>query len=165
MRPIRLTLPNFLIRYKGIVLEVICFLFILLFVYAAVSKLTDVQKFTVQIGQSPLLTNIAGFTAWFIPIVEIGVALLLAWPRSRLYGLYGAFALMVMFTVYIIAILSFSEHIPCSCGGVLEKMGWTEHLIFNIVFLALAAIGILLLTPPHYQREDLAPLSEQGYSH
>ncbi|WP_418501821.1 MauE/DoxX family redox-associated membrane protein [Flagellimonas sp.] len=165
MRTIQWTLPSFFKRHRGIVVEVICFLFILLFVYAAVSKLTDVQKFTVQIGQSPLLTNIAGFTAWFIPIVEIGVSLLLAWPRSRLYGLYGAFGLMVMFTAYIIAILSFSEHIPCSCGGVLEKLGWTEHLIFNIVFIALAAIGILLLTLPHYRREDLAPLGEQGYLH
>lgn len=165
MKPILTAFPNFLRRHKGIVIEVICFLFILLFVYAAVSKLADVQKFQVQIGQSPLLTNIAGFTAWFIPIIEIVVAFLLAWPRLRLYGLYGAFALMVMFTAYIIAILSFSEHIPCSCGGVLEKLGWTEHLIFNIVFIALAAIGILLLTPPRYQREDLTPLGEQGFTH
>jgi hypothetical protein len=35
------------------------------------------------------------------------------------------------FTTYIILILNFSSFIPCSCGGILEKLGWTEHLIFN----------------------------------
>ncbi|MBC9795132.1 MauE/DoxX family redox-associated membrane protein [Sinomicrobium weinanense] len=144
MKRIISTLTHFGQRNRAIILETICFLFILLFVYAAVSKLMDVQKFTVQIGQSPLLTNIAWFTAWFIPIIEIVVALMLTWPKMRLIGLYGAFALMVMFTAYIIAILSFSENIPCSCGGVLEKLGWTEHLVFNIGFIILAAIGILL---------------------
>ncbi|MGS2741843.1 MauE/DoxX family redox-associated membrane protein [Sinomicrobium sp. M5D2P17] len=149
MKRTLLAIPRFFVRHKSVVLEIICFLFILLFVYAAVNKLMDVQKFTVQIGQSPLLTNIAGFTAWFIPIIEILVALLLAWPKTRLTGMYGAFALIVMFTAYIVAILSFSEKIPCSCGGVLEKLGWTEHLIFNIGFVLLAVIGILLLSPPH----------------
>src|SRR5690606_12191987 len=38
----------------------------------------------------------------------------------------------------------YSDFIPCSCGGVLEKMGWTEHLVFNISFIVLAFVGILL---------------------
>lgn len=49
---------------------------------------------------------------------------------------------MVMFTTYIVIILHFTAFTPCSCGGALEKMGWTEHLIFNIVFVGLALIGI-----------------------
>lgn len=126
--------------------EVIAALFIVLLVYAALSKLLDYEKFVVQIGQSPLLTHYAGFMAWFIPAVEMLIAVLLAWARLRLAGLYAAFALMVMFTAYIIVILNFSEHIPCSCGGVLEKLGWKEHLVFNIVFVLLALTGIVLLS-------------------
>ncbi len=131
-------------KAKAIALEIICFLFILLFTYAAVMKLMDVQKFTVQIGQSPLLTDFAPVVAWVIPISELLIAGMLAMTRFRLVGLYAAFSLMVMFTAYIIAILQFSEHVPCSCGGVLEKMGWTEHLIFNIGFVMLGLGGILL---------------------
>jgi uncharacterized membrane protein YphA (DoxX/SURF4 family) len=112
-------------------------------VYAAVYKLIDVQKFRVQIGQSPFLTDIAPFVAWFIPVTEILIALMLAIPRFRLMGLYASFSLMAMFTTYIVVILNFSSHIPCSCGGVLEAMGWTEHLIFNIGFTLLAAIGVI----------------------
>ena len=131
-------------KVKKIALEIICFLFFLLFTYAAVVNLIDVQKFTVQIGQSPLLTDFAGVMAWLIPISELLIASMLALTRLRMVGLYAAFCLMIMFTAYISAILLIDENIPCSCGGVLESMGWTEHLIFNIGFVLLGIGGILL---------------------
>ena len=108
------------------------------------SKLLDYQKFTVQIGQSLLLTDMAGFIAWFIPVVEIVIAILLSIKRFRLLGFYASFTLMVMFTAYSIAIRNFSAHIPCSSGGVLEKFGWREHLMFNISLVLLALVGIFL---------------------
>lgn len=126
------------------VIEIISFLFILLFVYAAMNKLLDIEKFRVQIGQSPLLTSAAPFVAWLIPVFEIVISLMLAIPKFRLLGLYSSFSLMVMFTAYIVVILNFSDHIPCSCGGLLERLGWTEHLVFNIMFVLLAAAGVLL---------------------
>jgi uncharacterized membrane protein YphA (DoxX/SURF4 family) len=132
-------------KYRNEIVLTIVTCFILLLVYAALSKLLDYQKFVVQIGQSPLLTRYASFIAWSIPTIEILIAILLAWPRFRFVGLYGAFILMVMFTAYIAAILSFSEVIPCSCGGVLEKLGWKEHLVFNVVFIMLALVGIILI--------------------
>lgn len=131
---------------KAIAIEIICFLFIMLFMYAAVSKLMDYQKFTVQIGQSPLLTGFGGSIPWLVISTEILVSILLIIPRFRLFALFGSFILMNMFTAYIVAILNFSPYVPCSCGGILEKLGWTEHLIFNFGFIALALTGIVLLT-------------------
>jgi hypothetical protein len=130
---------------RTLILEIICFLFIILFVYAAVTKLLDYEKFTVQIGQSPLLTDIAGFVGWFIPAIELAIAGMLAFSKTRLLGLYGALMLMVSFTLYILAILNFAETIPCSCGGVLASLNWWQHLIFNIAFVLLAVTGILLM--------------------
>ena len=138
---------KFYSKYKNILLEIICMLYILLFVYAAVSKFLVFDEFVIQIGQSPVLTAYAGWVAWVIPSIEILISLMLVIPRFRLPALYAAFTLMVMFTGYIFIILNFSDHIPCSCGGVLEKLGWTEHLIFNIVFVVLAFIGIMILSP------------------
>ncbi len=131
-------------NWKTIALETISFLFIILFAYAAVTKLLDYQKFAVQIGQSPLLNDFAGWIAWVIPTIEIVIAAMLATPRLRLIAMHAAFSLMVMFTTYIIVILNFSSNIPCSCGGVLEKLGWTEHLIFNVAFILLGLAGIIL---------------------
>lgn len=133
-----------LVMKRKITLEIISFLFILLFLYVSFSKLLDFQRFTVQIGQSPMLTGFGSIIPWLVIVGEIGISILLMIPRLRLVGFYAAFSLMVMFTAYIIAILNYSTYIPCSCGGILEKLGWTEHLIFNVFFIALALIAILL---------------------
>lgn len=133
-------------KYKNVLLELICLLYILLFVYAAVSKFIVFDEFKIQIGQSPVLTAYAGWVAWVVPSIEILISLMLMIPRFMLLALYAAFTLMVMFTAYIVIILNFSDFIPCSCGGVLEKLGWTEHLIFNITFVALAFIGIMIMS-------------------
>lgn len=151
--------PN--MKKKETFVEIITFLFILLFVYAAVSKLLDVEKFKVQVGQSPLLTNMAGFIVWFIPGIEILISLMLVFPRTRLIALYASFSLMVMFTAYIIAILNFSETIPCSCGGVLSSLGWKEHLIFNFGFVLLGLVGVVLQTR---QRNDVVNVNPSGKS-
>jgi hypothetical protein len=129
---------------REILLDTICALFILLFVYAGVNKLLDIETFRVQLGQSPLLTAFAGWIAWGIPTVEILIAIMLTIRPFRAPALYAAFSLMVMFTAYIIAILNFSTYIPCACGGVLSKLGWAEHLIFNIAFVLLGYAGIIL---------------------
>ncbi len=130
---------------RVVIIETVRFLFIVLFLYAAGTKLTDYDRFIVQVGKSPLLTSYADYIAWMIPCNEIVVAVLLILPRTRLLGMHAAFGLMAMFTFYIAAILSFSEELPCSCGGVLNSLGWKEHLVFNIVFTSLSIAGIILM--------------------
>lgn len=132
-------------QIQNLFLEFICFLYILLFVYAAISKLLDFENFRVQLGQSPLLSAFAGSIAWIVPVLELFISLLIVLKRWRIIGLFAAFSLMVMFTSYIFIILNYSSFVPCSCGGILEKMGWTEHFFFNTAFIMLAAAGILIL--------------------
>ncbi len=126
------------------IVEIISYLFILLFVYAAVSKLLSFERFILQIGQSPILFPYATPLAILVPAAELIISVLLSIDRYRLAGLYASFTLMMIFTFYIIAILQFSEHVPCACGGVLEALGWRAHLVFNILFVALSVVGILL---------------------
>jgi uncharacterized membrane protein YphA (DoxX/SURF4 family) len=116
----------------------------MLFVYAATSKLLDYQNFTIQLGQSPLLSPFAGILAWAVPGLELVISLFLLLPKYRLAALFASFSLMAMFTAYIYIILNYSAFIPCSCGGVLEKMTWDQHLLFNIAFIILAALAVLL---------------------
>jgi hypothetical protein len=142
---------------KALAIEIICFLFIVLFLYAAVSKLMDYQKFTVQIGQSPLLTGFGDTIPWMVITAEMLISIMLMFPKVRLIALFGCFNLMTMFTVYIIAIINFSPYVPCSCGGILEKLGWRDHLIFNFFFMVLAVVGIVLLT---YKRKSEMDITE-----
>lgn len=91
-----------------------------------------------------MLTNMAGFIAWFIPAVEILISIFLILTNTRRFALFAAFSLMTMFTAYIIVITNFTEYVPCSCGGVLEKLGWTQHLVFNIIFILLSIVALWL---------------------
>lgn len=136
----------------------VSYLFILLFVYAAVSKLLDFNTFQNQLGQSPLLSAYAHWIVWVVPISEILIAVLLSIHQFRILGLYGFYGLMVMFTTYIIIILNFTSFVPCSCGGVLEKLGWTEHLIFNIAFIILSGIAIFALSHGNNTKKSLLTL-------
>jgi uncharacterized membrane protein YphA (DoxX/SURF4 family) len=125
-------------------LDVIIFLFISLFIYAAASKILEYDMFKATIGKSPLIMNHAHWLAWMVPAVEIIVSLAFIVPRLVLPALYASFFLMFTFTAYIAFILTFSPYVPCSCGGILSQMGWTEHLIFNTGFTLLAVVGIML---------------------
>ena len=131
---------------RKLIVDIIIFLCILLLVYAAVSKLLDYTKFVVQLGQSPMLSEFARFLAWSVPGVELLISLLLIFQTTRLAGFYAAFSLMTMFTTYIVLASRFSDYVPCSCGGIIQNVSWTQHLIFNLVFLSLIVIAILLDT-------------------
>lgn len=139
---------------KLLVLHTICFLYILLFVYAALNKLLDFQNFQIQLAQSPLISAYAAAVSYAVPFIEVLIALMLCFERTRKVALYCGFGLMVMFTAYIIIMINFSPFVPCSCGGILEKMSWNQHLVFNVAFVLLGLIGILL-TPVKTDRPNL----------
>ena len=121
--------------------------FIVLFVYAAVSKLAEYAIFYRQLSQSPLLIHFAGWISWFVPALEIVIAGMLFSQRWRLAGLVASFSLMLLFTWYVVIIVTLHEYILCSCGGILSAMSWNQHLIFNCVAVLLASTAILLYQP------------------
>jgi len=127
---------------KSILINLVSYSYILLFTYAGFSKLLDYQNFTVQLGQSPLLSAYSQTIGYTVPLLEFLIVLLLVISKYRYTGLLASFSLMVMFTTYIFIILHYSSFIPCSCGGILEKLNWQQHLLFNLVFVALALLGI-----------------------
>lgn len=119
-------------------------LYTILFLYTAISKLMNYSVFKEQIAGSPILAPVAKLIAIGLPWTEILVTVLLVVPRWRLKGFYASLFLMTAFTIYIAATLAFSDHIPCSCGGIISEMSWTQHLIFNTIFIGLAITGIVL---------------------
>lgn len=134
---------------RKIFIEIVAVLFIILWVYAAMSKLLDFENFKLQLGKSPFITGMEGFVSWFIPLFELLIALLLISGRTRYYGLYMSFFLIFLFSGYIYGMLNFSYHLPCSCGGILSSMSWNQHLLFNIAFTILALIAIMLYPKQH----------------
>lgn len=141
---------------RATLVEIISSLLMLLFLYASVSKLLDYETFKLQLSKSPFITQFAGVTAWALPVGEIVVALTLIFKRTQLIGLYASLFLMTLFTAYIYVILNYAYYVPCSCGGILSKMGWGAHFWFNTGFVMLSIVGIVLHSnSPEPAKEDL----------
>lgn len=131
-------------NYSTVVAEICSALLILLFVYTGISKFMEVQRFRIVVSQSPLIGSYAGIISKILPMIELATAGLLFIPITRKWGLIASLALMLLFTGYVGYMILFTPHLPCSCGGVIKKLTWREHLVFNLFFTAVAATGLWL---------------------
>lgn len=131
-------------KIKSLFVDFVGAAFILLFAYTAFSKVADFTKFRSELGKSPLLTAFADYVAVLIPVFEILIAVMYFSKRTQLHAMYLSFGLMSAFSTYILIILNYSEYIPCTCGGVLQNMTWTQHLAFNTLFILMALVALLV---------------------
>jgi putative oxidoreductase len=130
---------------KQVLIECVCALLILLFLYASISKFLDFKTFIDQMNNQPLPNSWTPFLAWTIPLLEIAISIALLFEYTRLIGFYASLILMITFTLYTgIVLLHFFPYIPCSCGGVIRKLTWTQHLILNLWYVSLSILGIIL---------------------
>jgi hypothetical protein len=132
-------------KAKDTVLLICYFLFTCMFIYAAVSKLMNYEIFVIQMDRQPFPDRLTPLLVWGIPLAEVFAAIMMMTISLRKIGLFFSTALMICFTVYIILIkLNYYGIIPCSCGGVIASFTWTQHLIFNLFFIAIGIVGIYL---------------------
>jgi hypothetical protein len=140
-----LTLAYFPDMKKTLLVDVICYFFILLFVYTGVAKLMEMHMFREQIISSPLLGSFAVVIVWALPIGEFLLAAGLLWGRFRRVALYATLGLMSLFTIYVIALLFIDNHLSCSCGGIIEELSPKAHVLFNSACVLLALTAIVAL--------------------
>jgi putative oxidoreductase len=132
-------------KCNRILLQVPVFLLVLVWVYAATSKLLDFGRFEKKMHNQVLYPFVQSVLIYCLPATELFTALLLLFDRTLLKGLWLSLGLMMIFTAYIgLALLHFFRHVPCSCGGILENMSWQAHLYFNLFILALDLIAIVI---------------------
>src|SRR4051794_40709041 len=120
---------------KVAIVKFITLLSILLFIYTGISKLMDYSLFKDQIAMSPILQPFAGIITWTLPLAEFFTAILLIIPSLRLYGFYAACALMVIFTLYLLSMITLNRRVPCSCGGIIELLSWKQHVLINCLLI------------------------------
>jgi len=129
---------------KAILAEIITYFFIFLFLYTGAAKLMEIPQVRQQLESSPLLGSIAGITSWVLPIAEILIAVSLFIPRCRMKALYSTFALMLLFTVYVVTLLVMGKQLSCSCGGIIEELSPKQHALFNGSCVLLSVMGIVM---------------------
>lgn len=122
--------------------ELLTALFLLLFVYTGISKLSDWEKFRAVLRESALIAPLADALTWLIPIVEFLLAGCLFFPSKRHHGFIGTTVLMSLFTGYIAYMLLTQSKLPCSCGGIINNLSWPQHLLMNAALTCCAIAGI-----------------------
>ena len=106
----------------------------------------EYDDFKLQMERSPFIGNMAGLIAATLPSGELLIALALILKKYRLLGLYLSLFLMALFTGYIWLMLQYAPDLPCTCGGILTRMSWQDHLVFNGAATLFAIAGIFLVT-------------------
>lgn len=130
------------LKFRPIISDTAAYLLLALFMYTAANKILTINTFSSTLAKSPLIGSYSLVVAWLIPIIEIIVSLLLIVAATRKLGLYASLALLGIFTVYLIYMVSSGTKLPCHCGGVISTMTWQRHIWFNAAFLIIAVIGI-----------------------
>lgn len=130
---------------KEKIIDAICWLCMALFVYTAYAKLIDHPRFLKGLTRVHIISNFALVLSYSVPIMEIFIALLLLIPKTVKTGLYSFIIVMFAFTIYIISAMIWETHLPCHCGGAIEKLSWGQHVWFNLAFITIAAIALRLI--------------------
>ncbi|OJV51000.1 MAG: hypothetical protein BGO31_11070 [Bacteroidetes bacterium 43-16] len=137
---------------RKILSEIFVYFIALLWLYTSVYKFLQLDNGIEQLSNSPF---VAPFATWFgygLPIIELALCVLLLFSTTRKYALYGSIALLTVFTIYIIVILNFyRSEVPCTCGGIISKLSWKNHIYFNLTFILM---GILALVEPYIKPQQ-----------
>jgi hypothetical protein len=132
---------------------VICLVCMFLFLYTAYSKTIEHEKFLKGLARFKVFGPSAVYISWLVPFAELLISVLLIIPGTSKWGLYSFTGLMGIFTLYIISVLVWAKgHLPCHCGGAIEKLSWTQHIWFNLGFIALAILGLFLSNSNNSQK-------------
>ena len=130
---------------KKMSLNIILILLLLLWVSDSLDKLMDFDSFKNGILNQPLPSGLATLAIYTLPVLEVLIALLLIIQKYQLIGLWFSSLLMFTFTAYVATgLLGAWEKLPCGCGSVISGMSWSQHLWFNLFFLVVSIMGIIL---------------------
>jgi len=134
-------------------LTIIRYLFIALWTYSAVLKLVDYDVFLSQLQRQPLPIWSISILSIALPVGEFLLATAFLFRKTFYLALIVSFLLMLSFSIYVLlAIRGTFGEIPCACPGIIGRLPWKEHLVFNVIFTLLAFVGILIFR--NYRNND-----------
>jgi len=118
-------------------------LLILLWIYTGFDKILMFDSSRDAFHNQTFPSELAEILSYAVPVTELGIASLLLFPLSRWWGFLASIILLSIFTSYVGLIwVGAFPRVPCNCAGILSSMGWAEHLVFNLIFIAIGIYGL-----------------------
>ncbi len=116
----------------------------ILFAYSAIAKTGSYNAFLVRFSRIPIIYSTE---TWFLaPVliaIEILVAVVILFEKSKLMGYLGAGFLLIIFTAFLISKIFGASSEQCMCGGILESLTLPQHIIFNLALLSLIVLRLI----------------------
>lgn len=115
------------------------YFYVFLFTYTGFSKLQDKGSFAKGFRKVPFFAGHAELIGWGIPILELMLAMgmILPFVKVQKWSLRISVALMGIFTIYLFLMITLVKDKLCHCGGVIGSLGWTQHLVLNLIIIGL----------------------------
>ncbi|KKX47801.1 MauE/DoxX family redox-associated membrane protein [Sphingobacterium sp. IITKGP-BTPF85] len=132
---------------------------LLFWIYVGIDKVWQLHAFKIALTQQPIISYFAPVLFWLLPVLEVSLGLLLAFPSQKVqsWGWKASILLISVFTVYTaLGVLDVYEQKPCMCSSFLSNVSWNTHLVINSVILALSILG-KILNKSFYRSANKAP--------
>jgi putative oxidoreductase len=131
------------------VIEIFVAALFLLFLFAAILKGATFQQYIYDMRTQPLPNWMIWLATYGLPPFHLALAVLLIPAKTRLSALYASTALMLVYTLYISGMyFEWIDDRPCSCTGITRNMSWGQHFWFNVGFLTVSALALILTLLP-----------------
>ncbi|WP_353620009.1 MULTISPECIES: MauE/DoxX family redox-associated membrane protein [unclassified Myroides] len=132
-------------KYIKNFLLLFCIFFLLL---SVIEKLINYNSFVLSIENTQIFYNwLILPLSYFVIIMEISTVITLIIKEK--IGFLFLSIIFLIFSIYIIILNHFDKYSSCGCGGLLNYLGYTRHLIFNTSICILSFFSYLKL----YQNE------------
>lgn len=123
--------------------DVVCYLFLFLFLYTAYDKFANMEKFVKTLSRSQMIgEQFAPLLARAIPTAEALICVFLITPGTYRRALWASVILMGIFTAYLAIMLATGLPLTCNCGGVISSFSWPQHIAFNCFFIVIGLAAL-----------------------
>ncbi|MDN3584558.1 hypothetical protein QWZ17_27035 [Mucilaginibacter flavus] len=100
-----------------------------------------------KISPVAVINHAAPVLGYLVPATEIVLVIYLCsgiiFTKYLRTALISSVILILIFEIYIVAMLLSGLDLPCSCGGVIAQLSWKQHVIFNGLFIIAGLAAIL----------------------
>jgi len=121
---------------------------IVLWIYTGLEKLIGFEKSRKAFHNQVFPQEIAEYLTYVVPITELLLGMLLIFNLTRWWGFMGSLLLLSVFSTYIGLIwIGVFPRVPCNCAGILEQIGWAEHLVLNLALIVISGWGLAFSSP------------------
>ncbi|GGF43149.1 hypothetical protein GCM10011339_34570 [Echinicola rosea] len=119
--------------------------FVVLWTMTGLEKLIGFGEFQDAIQNQTLPVGISRKLAPLIVFLELLFVPFLLFRKTQKWGLLLSILLMTVFSTYIgLVWMGAFPRVPCSCAGFIESMSWSQHLLFNLTFILLGTLGLMM---------------------